>query len=247
MITCIVWGAGGRMGGRCIKKILDDDRFKLSQAIDLCDQGCIGKDSGELHGYPRTGIPVRSYPVDPQTKGVVIEFSLPDGPACAAEWAMHNNWGLISGTTSLTKSDKHMLEKASEKIPVLWAPNFSLGILMLLKVIGDINTNLPDAFDVTIHESHHKMKKDRPSGTAKAIQQKITTSSDKRRFLDLSSSRASMIVGEHCVRFISPFEELTVSHRAFDRDVFVAGALEAANWLINQNPGYYSMNDFLTP
>ncbi len=245
MIHCIVWGAGGRMGGRVMEKIRMDDRFHLLQAVDLCEQKCIGKDSGEVHGGSPTGIPIRSYPESVNEKGVLIDFSLPDGPAAAAGWAVENSWSLVSGTTALSENDHTGLEKASRHVPVMWSPNFSLGIRMMLRFVRELHRHLPDSFDVAIHETHHTMKKDRPSGTAKSLLAQISGDELHSRRTDVSATRAARVVGEHEVRFISPFEEITLSHRAFSRDVFVAGALEAAAWITGQNPGFYSMDDYL--
>ena len=114
----------------------------------------------------------------------------------------------------------------------------------MLHIVSKTSAILPDNFDAVIHETHHKAKSDRPSGTALAFEQRIKNSGIER-YQETTSHRAGMIYGEHVIRFVSPMEEITLTHRALDRDVFAFGAISAGRWLLNKSPGLYALTDML--
>ncbi len=138
-----------------------------------------------------------------------------------------------------------LLTIAAETIPVMYAPNFSIGTELLMHFVAKAATSLPDNFDATIHETHHNAKLDRPSGTALAFEQKLKNGHGSRRQIEITSHRAALVFGEHTIRFISPLEEIILSHRALDRDVFAAGAISGGRWLLKKRPGLYAFTDML--
>lgn len=147
---------------------------------------------------------------------------------------------LVMGTTGL--SDLHMqaLRKLSESVPVVYDTNFSEGIHLLRRLIRSLPA-LKD-WDVSIFESHHKSKKDTPSGTAKSLRRDLEAFQD----VTILSHRGGGVRGKHSVMLASDDEVLTLTHEAFSRDIFAKGALKVAVWLIEKKSGFYSMQDVLS-
>jgi 4-hydroxy-tetrahydrodipicolinate reductase len=246
MIPVVVWGAGGRMGKRLINLVLQQRDLELVGAVETEGHQGVFQDAGFFHGLPETGVNISMtcQPDDTKVNGIVIDFSLSGGLAAAAQWAQKHKWVLVSGTTALNDQDRLALSAAAEHIPAIYAPNFSIGIQALLHVVSQTSAILPDNFDATIHETHHKAKTDRPSGTAVAFEHRVKNSGVER-YLETTSHRAGMIFGEHVIRFVSPMEEITLTHRALDRDVFAFGAISAGRWLLKKSPGLYALTDML--
>lgn len=179
-----------------------------------------------------------------QTNGlVVIDFSTPKGMRQALSVCSKMNLPFVSGTTGLSLSDMKALKKAGRKIPVLWAPNMSMGINLLLKIIGSIGKNFTE-YDLLIEDKHHRHKKDMPSGTAKLIQTEIKAASGGAT-PQIQSARGGGLVGTHAIWLMGEEEFLTIEHTAISRAVFAKGAVESALWLSQQKAGLYSFQDFL--
>ncbi len=186
---------------------------------------------------------------------LLIDFTLPDGSRIAAEWCARNGVALLSGTTGLSNKDIQALKLAALSVPVLWAPNLSQGVALVSSLVGQAAAVL--AIDTCIHitETHHKHKLDAPSGTALSLaasamrgrgQQLENLASERHEAgPTFSSQREGEVIGEHTVSFILPDEVIEISHKALDRAVFANGALKAGEWLVNQVPGYYSLNEWL--
>lgn len=178
----------------------------------------------------------------PEGVDVVIDFSLPVGFAGLVQWCVDQKLPLVSGTTGLNEEHMSALEAAAEKIPVLWAPNMSLGVAVLtesLKVLG-----LLKGADFQIEEFHHNKKIDKPSGTALWLQEALgkVVATDLPEPLAV---RGGGIFGIHRVHAMTDEETLTFEHQALNRKVFARGALVAAKWLSGQGPGRYQMADVL--
>lgn len=173
---------------------------------------------------------------------VAVDFSLPEGfdvmlSACRARGA-----ALVSGTTGLSAAQLAVLDAAASGIPVLWAANFSLGVV----VLEDLARRAAQAlagWDVDIVESHHVHKKDAPSGTALALGQAVA--SVRASAPNYASLRAGDIVGEHTVQFTGPGERIELVHRATNRDIFARGALHAATRLAGKPAGRYLLADLV--
>ncbi|MBN1880422.1 4-hydroxy-tetrahydrodipicolinate reductase [bacterium] len=246
MIPVVVWGAGGRMGKRLIRLVLQASDLRLIGAIEAEGHPGIFQDAGYYHGLPEVGVnlTMSCSPEPSSEQGMVLDFSLPGGLETAAAWAQKYGWALASGTTALNDRDRLSLTVAAETVPVMYAPNFSIGTQLLLHFVAKAAVSLPESFDATIHETHHRAKMDRPSGTALAFEQRLKNSQTDRQ-IEISSHRAAQVFGEHVIRFISPMEDITLAHRALDRDVFAAGAISAGRWLLNKQPGLYAFTDML--
>jgi 4-hydroxy-tetrahydrodipicolinate reductase len=245
VIPVILWGACGRMGARAFDAISASPDLLVAGAVERDGHPALGEDLGTYHRSDPIGILIQTHPGSCREPGVVLDFSLPGGVTAAAFWAAEHDWNIVSGTTGHNTADKAALAQAGSLTAVLTAPNFSIGILLLLNLVEKASKVLPDNFDVSICETHHSAKRDRPSGTAKAFQDAITGSSPRSRNIDVASLRIGKIVGEHVVRFVSPCENIEFIHHAQTRDVFVEGALQAVRWIRGKPAGMYSMKDVL--
>jgi 4-hydroxy-tetrahydrodipicolinate reductase len=168
---------------------------------------------------------------------------------------------MVIGTTGFTKGQKDKLEKLIvSKVPAVISPNFAIGINFMLRIL-QIFKELPKDYDINIMETHHSLKKDAPSGTAKELANVIAEIKGYKKWihgrrgisprssedLEILSSRIGGIPGIHKVSVAGPYEMLNVEHIAFSRNVFAQGALYAAQWLMKQNnPGIYTLNNLFT-
>jgi 4-hydroxy-tetrahydrodipicolinate reductase len=170
---------------------------------------------------------------------------------------------MVIGTTGLSKDDLAALREAAAVIPIMQAPNMSVGVNLLLKVLKDVARVLGDDYDIEIVEAHHRLKKDAPSGTALKMAEVIAQAVDrnldevgvysrhgiigerKKKEIGIQTVRAGDIVGDHTVLFGGLGERIEITHKASSRDTFARGALKAALWLAGKKPGLYDMQDVL--
>ncbi len=178
----------------------------------------------------------------PADVDIVIDFSLPELTKGVAEWCKANQKPLVSGVTGLKDPERNALAEAAEKTPVLWAPNMSLGVAVLARMLAKLS--LLDGFDFQIEELHHNRKKDKPSGTAVFLQERLKEAV-KADVPDPLAIRGGGIFGIHRIWAMGEEETLTLEHTAMNRRVFARGAMKAAQWLIQRQPGLYKMDDVL--
>lgn len=216
-----VIGASGRMGQEIIKVI---------EANPACEVF-----------YPV----VRSEKFDPKKAKSVqvwIDFSSTEALKQNLQRAAENKTPFVCGTTGFSKKEKDLLQKYSKTIPVLWSSNMSLGVAVLneaLKVFASISH-----FDFQIEEIHHNRKKDRPSGTAITLQENLEKAVG-RKLPEALAIRGGGVFGVHKVFAMSDEEVITFEHTALNRTVFAKGAVQAAQWLAKQKPGFYQISDVL--
>jgi 4-hydroxy-tetrahydrodipicolinate reductase len=176
---------------------------------------------------------------------VAIDFSnanaIPE--ICAA--ALQHRKPLVIGATGHSQAQRRLIEETAQSLPVVFASNFSIGVNVLFWLTGKAAQQLGGDFDAEIVETHHKMKKDAPSGTAKTLAEVLKAAKKTESEIPIQSIREGDVVGEHTVIFRGPSERLELTHRAASREIFARGALRAAKWIINQPPGLYSMQDVL--
>lgn len=170
---------------------------------------------------------------------VLIDFSLPEVLDTSIKYAREMEAATIIGTTGYDDEQLYKIENLSKDIPVVQAYNFSIGIQMLLKMTGFLKDNLPEDWDVEISETHHRFKKDRPSGTA------ITIADVFDKKIHTSSKRLGNVAGDHSVEFGSLGEVLSLNHRALSRRTFAEGVLKSALFIKNRDKGFYSFTDVL--
>lgn len=216
-------GAAGRMG-KTISDLADGD--PKIEIIARCDLG----DSIEP---------------EMQNCDVAIDFSQADAITEICRVGLKHHKPLVIGTTGQSKEQRRIIEETAQSLPIVFASNFSIGVNVLFWLTRKAAEQLGGDFDVEIIETHHKMKKDAPSGTAKTLADVLKTTKKTRTEIPIQSIREGDVVGEHAVIFRGPSERLELTHRATSREIFARGALHAAKWIINQPPGLYSMQDVL--
>ncbi len=191
---------------------------------------------------------------------VVIDFTVAAAAAGNAVVAAEHGTPIVIGTTGLSREELSAIKEASKKIPIVHAPNMSLGVNVLYHLIGTAARTLPADYRIEILETHHTKKLDRPSGTAKKMLEVVmdargASEKDVATFeealptgthpIEVASFRKDDVVGDHVIRFIGPEEILEVHHDARSREVFARGALTAARWIVGKPAGIYSMSDVL--
>ena len=263
MLKIAVCGAMGRMGSRIISLVIDDPDLELAGAVEYLGHEQVGKDVGTALGHGTIGIKI----TDDLDKAIgaadcVIDFSTPGATMEHAHLAAATHVPLVIGTTSLGSGQLAEVKKLSKRIPILLAPNMSVGMNVMFKVAADMARHLP-GYDVEIVEIHHRMKKDAPSGTALRLAQAIADALGKNlrtvaRYarhgndvlrkegeIGIQTVRAGDVIGEHTVYFGGFGERLEIAHKATSRDNFARGALVAAKWLSQKKTGFYDMQDVL--
>lgn len=227
-------GASGRMGQQLLPLIQADTRCTLAAAAT----GRGGHELG-LGEVPQLTVGTLN---DAPDVDVVIDFSRPAGLEAALEFCLRRRVPLVSGSTGLDDFHWAALDSAAQRIPVLWAANFSLGVVLLTELVRRCAAVL-QGWDCDIVEAHHAMKLDAPSGTA--LHLGAAVESERGELPPMHSVRAGDIVGEHTVQFAGKGERIELVHRATNRVVFAHGALEAALRLANQPPGRYAIAELM--
>ncbi len=180
-----------------------------------------------------------------QNADVAIDFTTPDASVAHAELAAALSKPLVIGTTGLCDAQMQILHRAAAKAPIFYARNFSLGIFVLQDLVSRAAQYLPADYHIEITETHHTRKKDAPSGTALILAEAIRAARPSAN-PDIQSHREGDVIGDHFVNLGNSSESLTLGHRALDRRVFAEGAVQAALWLVGQNPGFYGMKDLIS-
>lgn len=264
MANVAVLGVSGRMGRCLVRAIRESGDLTLSGALASPDSTALGRDAGDL---AETGPMAVQVTADRELAfahaGVAIDFTLPTAIEANLAAASAAGVPLVVGTTGLDANRQAMLRSASTALPILVAPNMSLGVNLLFSLVARAAAALPPEYDIEIFEAHHRNKVDAPSGTALRLGEIAAgardsslhevgvygrvghTGSRVQGAIGFASLRAGDIVGDHRVLFASLGETLELSHRATDRMTFAYGALAAARWMIGRPPGLYGMADVL--
>ena len=263
IIRVAVAGAGGRMGGRIIALASESSEFKVIGALEASGHPVIGRDAGIVAGCGEIKVVITSDCTRSlEGADVLIDFTSPSATIEHIQIALQHNVPMVIGTTGLEKDGEKIIEQASKKIPLIAAPNMSVGVNLLFRIAPLIAETLGEDYDIEIIEAHHNKKKDAPSGTAMKLLDLVSSAAGiekensvfgrkgldakrKPREIGVHAVRAGDIVGEHTVIFATTGERIEVTHRASSRDTFALGALRAAKFLIGKPAGKYSMADVL--
>jgi 4-hydroxy-tetrahydrodipicolinate reductase len=260
----IVCGVGGRMGAAVVRAAKQTPGVAVFAAIDRPGSSRLGKDAGEISAAGPLGVKV-SDEIEPRLKPntVIIDFTHPEAALDRLRTASKKAVPIVIGTTGFSATQSAEIEKLSQRTPVLLSANMSLGINLLMGLLGKAAAVLGEGYDVEILEAHHRFKKDAPSGTALALGRSVAEALGRdldrvgvhgrkgivgersTKEIGLLSVRAGDIVGEHTVIFGGIGERIEFIHRAHSRDTFARGAIRAAQWLAKQKKGFYSMQDVL--
>jgi len=174
---------------------------------------------------------------------VAIDFSHANATGEICRAALHQGKSLVIGTTAHSQQQRHTIEETALSVPIVLASNFSVGVNVLFWLTRRAAELLGADFKPEIVETHHKMKKDAPSGTAKTLAEILNSA--RQSEIPIESIREGDVVGEHTVIFSGSGEQLELTHRAASREIFARGALRAAKWIVGKPPGLYSMQDVL--
>ncbi len=264
MIKIAVTGAAGRMGGKIITAVKETEGLVLGGAVERPGHGLIGQDAGSAAGCGAAGVKIADT-LETALAGaeVLIDFTFPEVTLKNLEVCARLGKSVVIGSTGFTPAQRAEVAKFAEQIPVVLAPNMSVGVNLCFKILKDVAAILGNDFDMEIVELHHNKKKDSPSGTAVRMGEIIAEAVGRdyskvanyhrqgmcgertKEEIGMQTVRGGDIVGEHTVYFIGMGERIEISHRALSRDMFARGAVRAARWLGDKPAGLYDMQDVL--
>jgi len=260
----IVFGALGKVGREITAYALDDKNVRLIGCVEYPGHPLLGRDIGECLGRGSVGVKVTSDVFSlPFETSVIINFTAPQATTALLDGLGTRKTGLVIGTTGMTAPEIDKVRKASLACPVVFSPNMSLGVNLLFYLTEMLATRLKDDFDIEIVESHHRFKKDAPSGTARKLGEIAASAlgmsyeeaivdgragmigERPKKEIGMHAVRGGDIVGDHTVLFAALGERLELKHMAHSRGTFARGAVLAAKWLSVQKPGLYTMKEVL--
>jgi len=266
MIKIILTGASGRMGQRLVAAVMAGGDTQLVGATERSGHAALGKDAGLVAGVGELKVLIQedlAGLLKSSQAEVVIDFTAPQATLKHVELCAKAKVAMVIGTTGLSAEERGRLKEIAKPIPVLLAPNMSVGVNLMFHLCRIAAQVLGDGFDIEVIEAHHRLKKDAPSGTAVRLGEvlaeargwKLKEVSRTHRDgmigerpnqeIGMQTIRAGDIVGEHTVLFAGTGERLEIIHRATSRDTLARGAVRAARWVVKQPAGLYSMQDLL--
>jgi 4-hydroxy-tetrahydrodipicolinate reductase len=251
-----VIGAAGRMGRELCRAAIETEGIELAGGTVEPGAPELGSDLGELCGSGKIGVPATEDP--PESAGVLIEFTTPEATVAHLSYGKPH----VIGTTGLSEAQVSKVEKAARSVPIVLAPNMSVGVNLLRDVVRELSAKLGEGYDIEVVEAHHRNKKDAPSGTALflaraaaegrgkdldevAVYGREGLSPRREGEIGIHALRGGAVVGEHRLVFYSGGEEVEITHRALSRRTFADGALRAARFAADARPGLYSLADTL--
>ena len=254
-------GVCGRMGQRLVQLAHEDKELNITAALEVAGHPNLGRDLGEVVGLGRLALPIRAdLPLNTHLD-VVIDFSMPKGTMTILPVCVQRRVPLIVATTGHSPAEREQIEAAAHETALLMAPNMSLSVNVLMKLVRQTAESLREkGFDVEIVERHHRFKNDSPSGTALHFARIVQEAMGQTQLrhgreglvgvrpsneIGVHAIRVGDNVGEHTIIFSTLGETLELTHRAHSRDCYVRGALQAAKFLAGRPPGRYTMNDVL--
>ncbi len=263
-LACAVVGATGRMGQHVCRLLSRADDCMIAGATELPGSTHIGRSLAEVIGLPGEQAPVAACLEDlPVPFDVIIDFTFPEVSMLTVEFARSRGVRAVIGTTGFSPEQMRHIRESARDFACVCAPNMSMGVNTLFKLVRDVALILREGYDGEVLEIHHRQKKDAPSGTAVRIGQILAeawgrdyqqaavfersgiTGGRTRDEIGMQTLRAGDVVGEHTVLFGGTGERLELIHRAQSRDCFAQGALQAARWLRTRSAGLYDMQDVL--
>lgn len=259
-----VLGAAGRMGRMLVTAVSQVSGLCLVAATEQEGSPFLGRDAGEIAGIGSVGVAIHPQNHEVFAPGrIAIDFTLPQATRDHLKLALLHRTGLVIGTTGLNDDDVKHLNQAAQQVPIVFAPNFSIGVNLMLKVAAQVAAILGETCDIEIIEAHHRHKVDAPSGTALGIGRAVAEAMGKQLkdvavyareghtgvrvpgSIGFATVRGGDIVGDHTVLFAGEGERFEMTHKASSRMNFARGAVQAALWLNGKPPGLYSMADVL--
>ena len=263
MLKVVIAGCSGRMGHALLEGVFADAELSLHAALDRAESPQIGRDAGEQFGKV-TGIKI-SHDLVAALKGadVLVDFTRPEPSLQYLAACQTAGVAMVIGTTGFSNVEKSLIEAASKNIPVVFAPNMSVGVTLLINLVQAAAKVLNTGYDVEIVEAHHRHKVDAPSGTALRLgeaaadalgrnletcavygREGVTGERDPNT-IGFATIRGGDVVGDHTVLFAGIGERVELTHKASSRATFALGALRAAKFMANKKSGLFDMQDVL--
>lgn len=262
-IKTVITGVSGRMGALLVRLARDTQGFVLHGGTDKPGSAAIGLDVGlAAHLAPLEVSTVDSLEQALKGANVVIDFTTPEVSVEHARLCAEAGVALVVGSTGFSAEAKEQMALAAKKIPLVMSPNMSVGVNLVIELAATLARRLGEDFDVEVVETHHRMKKDAPSGTAMRLADELAKALGRehsdictsrvgqvgerpRKEIGVQALRGGDVVGEHTVFFFGDGERVELTHRATSREQFGRGALRAAKWIIGQPAGVYDMTHVL--
>lgn len=262
-IRTVITGVSGRMGSLLVRLVRDNPEFVLQGGTDKPGSAAISLDVGLAAKLaPLEVSTMDTLPPALERANVVIDFTTPEASVLHARACAEAGVALVVGSTGFSPEAKAEMAEAAKKIPLVMAPNMSVGVNLVIEVAAQLARRLGEDFDVEVVETHHRMKKDAPSGTAMRLAEELAKSLGRdsddictsrvgnigarpKNEIGVQTLRGGDVVGEHTVFFFGDGERVELTHRATSREQFGRGALRAAKWAVGQKPGLYDMTHVL--
>ena len=260
----VVAGAAGRMGGRLIACLADTPELRLVAALEAPGHASLGRDAGELAGVGKLGVAVGDDAGLAVTRDrILIEFSVPEASLAHLRLAAQSGARAVIGTTGFSPSQRAEIVDLARRTAIVLSPNMSVATNVAFKLLASMARALGDEYDVEITETHHRFKKDAPSGTALHMAEIVAGALGRdlgrvavygrqgvpgerpKQEIGILSLRSGDVVGEHTVSFGTLGERIELVLKAHSRDTFARGALRGARFVAGRAPGLYSMADVL--
>ena len=264
MTRVAVVGAAGRMGRMLVEAVVSDERCQLGAAIERAGSSLLGVDAGELVGVGEAGVPLTDDLLAAiEHFDVVINFTNPELTMANVELCRQHGKSIVIGTTGLSEEQKTDLEKAAEDISIVFAPNMSVGVNLVFKLLETAARILDQDADIEVIEAHHRNKVDSPSGTALKMGEVVAdtlgrdlsqcavygregiTGIRDRETIGFATVRAGDVIGDHTVLFACEGERVEITHKASSRVIYARGALRAVRFLTDKKAGLFDMQDVL--
>ncbi|PHS72630.1 MAG: 4-hydroxy-tetrahydrodipicolinate reductase [Cycloclasticus sp.] len=264
MADIAISGASGRMGLNLIKACMQNKSALLVAAIEREGSPAVGKDAGTIASIESQEVTVvESLESQAAKFDVLVDFTQPDACLEKLVFCEANQKAMVIGTTGFTEEQKARITSAAQSISIVFSPNMGIGVNVTLKLLEMAAKAIGNSVDIEIIEAHHKHKVDAPSGTALKMGEVVAeamgknlddcavyaregiTGEREEGVIGFSTIRAGDIVGEHTVMFADEGERIEISHKATSRMTFATGAIRAACWVSQQQPGLYDMQDVL--
>lgn len=263
MQKIVIAGCSGRMGYALLEGVFADESLVLHGALDRADSPQLGRDAGEQFGRV-TGVKI-SADVAAALQGadVLVDFTRPEASLVYLEACRAAGVKLVIGTTGFTAAQKQQIEQAAQDVAIVFAPNMSVGVTLLINLVQAAAKVLNEGYDIEIIEAHHRHKVDAPSGTALRLgeaaaaalgrdleqcavygREGVTGERDANT-IGFATVRGGDVVGDHTVLFAGIGERVELTHKASSRATFALGALRAAKFLHEKKLGLFDMQDVL--
>lgn len=263
-VKIAIVGAAGRMGRMLVAEVMGREGCVLSGATDHADSPHIGQDAGELAGAGTAGVALMEDAAQVIAGAdAVIDFTTPAATEEHARLAAQAGCALIVGTTGMAPEQEGALDLAARHVPVVYAPNYSVGVTLMMELTRKVAATLSEDWDIEVLEMHHRHKVDAPSGTALGLGRAAAdgrgvdhdekkqavrdghTGPRMRGDIGYATLRGGDVVGEHTVMFAGEAERVELTHKAGSRQIFAGGAVHAALWSRGKTPAVYDMVDVL--